>query len=81
MTFSHPLARDAKVWMAHSRDGREQPVLVVVTTIELDPSSPRYKKLLVQRLSVAARDYLAKSAKATGFVLMSRPRDWGSART
>jgi hypothetical protein len=80
MTFAHPLARDAKVCVAHWRDGKEQSLLVVVTTIELDPNSPRYKGYLVQRLSIAATEYLAGSAKATGFVLMNRPCDWGSAQ-
>jgi hypothetical protein len=76
MTFTHPLARDAKVCVAHGRDGKEQSLLVVVTTVELDPDSPRYKAHLVRRLSIAATEYVARSAKATGFVLMNRPCDW-----
>jgi len=37
MAFSHPLARGAKVWTAKTHDGNEQRVLVIVTTIPLDP--------------------------------------------
>ena len=59
MAFSHPLARGAKVWTAKAHDGGEQRVLVVVTTIPLDPGEKGYKKSLVERLSRAAGDYLA----------------------
>ena len=59
MAFSHPLARAAKVWTAKTHDGGEQRVLVIVTTIPLEPGDKGYKKSLVERLSRAARDYLA----------------------
>ena len=77
MTFSHPLARAAKVWQAKTHDGGEQRVLVIVTTIPLDEKSKQYKKGLVERLSSAAQKYLADSAVANGFVLINRLRDWG----
>jgi hypothetical protein len=51
-------------------------VLAIVTTLELDPQSHNYKKPFVEKLSKAARDYLAGSDKAAAFVLMNRPRDW-----
>jgi hypothetical protein len=76
MTFSHPLAWCAKVFAAHSLDGKEQQILVMVTTVELDPHSGRYKKGLVERLSAAAHDYVAKSDHVTAFILMNRPKDW-----
>jgi hypothetical protein len=76
MAFSHPLARGAKVWTAEAKDGSEQRVLVIVTTIPLEPSDKGYKKSLVERLSRAARDYLADSNDATSFLLVSRLRDW-----
>ena len=76
MTFSHPLARSAKVFAADSLDGKEQQILVIVTTVELDPHSGRYKKGLVERLSAAASDYVAKSDHVTAFMLMNRPKDW-----
>ncbi len=60
MSFSHPLARAAKVWTAKTHDGGEQRVLVIVTTIPLEPGDKGYKKPLVERLSRAARDYLAE---------------------
>ncbi len=81
MAFSHPLARNAKVWTAKSHDGGEQRVLVIVTTIPLEPGEKGYKKSLVERLSRAARDHLASSNEATSFLLMHRLRDWGDPKT
>ena len=80
MAFSHPLARGAKVWTAKAQDGGEQRVLVIVTTIPLEPNDKGYKKSLVERLSRAAGDYLADSNEAASFLLMSRMRDWNSAK-
>jgi hypothetical protein len=76
MTFSHPLARGASMFTANDSEGNKQHVLVIVTTLELDPESHNYKKHYVEKLSVAARKYLADSGKAAAFVLMNRPRDW-----
>jgi hypothetical protein len=53
---------------------------VVVTTIPLDPGEKGYKKSLVERLSRAARDYLADSNEAASFMLMHRLRDWIGAK-
>ena len=47
------------MWTAKTHDGGEQRVLVIVTTIPLEPNDKGYKKSLVERLSRAARDYLA----------------------
>ena len=80
MGFSHPLARASKVWTAKTDDGGEQRVLVIVTTIPLEPGDKGYKKSLVERLSRAARDHLAESKEAASFLLMSRLRDWSSAK-
>ena len=80
MAFSHPLARASKVWTARTHDGVEQRVLVIVTTIPLEPDDKGYKKSLVERLSRAARDYLADSKEAASFLLMSRLRDWTGAK-
>jgi hypothetical protein len=80
MAFSHPLARAAKVWTAKAHDGGEQLVLVIVTTIPLDPGEKGYKKSLVERLSRAARDYLGDSNEAASFLLMHRMRDWNAAK-
>jgi hypothetical protein len=76
MAFSHPLARGAKVWTAKAHDGSEQRVLVIVTTIPLEPDDKGYKKSLVERLSRAARDYLADSNEAVSYLLLNRVRDW-----
>ena len=76
MIFSHPLARSASVFTAKSNDGSEYRVLAIVTTLELDPMSQNYKKPFVEKLSRAARDYLADSDEAAAFALMNRPRDW-----
>jgi hypothetical protein len=76
MTFSHPVARSASVFTARNNDGGEYGVFAIVTTLELDPQSHNYKKPFVEKLSKAARDYLAGSDKAAAFVLMNRPRDW-----
>jgi hypothetical protein len=53
---------------------------VIVTTIPLEPDEKGYKKSLVERLSLAARDYLATSNEAASFLLMSRLRDWSAAK-
>jgi hypothetical protein len=81
MAFSHPLARGAKVWTARAQDGSEQRVLVIITTIPLDPGEKGYKKSLVERLSRGARDYLTESNDAVSFMLMHRMRDWNAAKT
>jgi len=80
MAFSHPLARGAKVWTAKAPDGAEQRVLVIVTTISLEPGNKAYKKSLVERLSRAAHDYLVDSHEASSFLLISRLRDWKGAK-
>jgi hypothetical protein len=77
MSFVHPLARAAKVWTARGKDDSEQRVLVVVTTVPLDPGQKGYKKSLVEKLSRATREHLAESKEAESFVLINRLRDWG----
>ena len=80
MAFVHPLARGAKVWTAKSNDGVEQRVLVIVTTIALDPRKKGYKKSLVERLSLAAQEHLANSNEAASFMLINRLRDWSASQ-
>jgi hypothetical protein len=80
MAFSHPLARGAKVWTAKAQDGSEQRVLVIVTTIPLEPDEKGYKKSLIERLSRAAHDYLVDSKEAASFLLVSRLRDWKASK-
>jgi hypothetical protein len=76
MTFSHRLARSAKVFVAHGRDGTEQQILVIATTAELDPQSRRYKKRLVEKLSAAARDHVGRSDRVTAFLLINPMKYW-----
>jgi hypothetical protein len=54
--FIHPLARAARVWHAEGHDGSEQRILVIVTTMELDPKHKCFKKKLVEKLSHAAKE-------------------------
>ncbi len=64
------------MWTAQGHDDGEQRVLVIVTTIPLDPAEKGYKKSLVEKLSRAAREHLAESKDAKSFMLISRLRDW-----
>ncbi len=76
MKFAHPLARAARVWPVTTKEDRVEPILVVVTTLALDPESKRFKKHLVDCLSEAARDHLSTNPQlASNFVLMNRLRD------
>ncbi len=76
MKFEHPLARGAQVWSCKLRDGRAENVLVIVTTIELNPEERRFNKRAVERLSRAAEEFLKSSDEVNGFVLINRLRDW-----
>ena len=79
MTFVHQLARSAIVFTAYDLDGAPFRILVIVTTLELDPGSKHYKVHYLTKLTDAARDYLAKSDQVKAFVLVNRPKDWPSA--
>lgn len=75
MKFEHPLVRSAKTWRAYPREGEDSDVLVIVTTLELDPEAKKYKPELVDKLRAAARLFLTEHpAKGTGFVLMNKPK-------
>jgi hypothetical protein len=77
--FSHPLARSATVWTAAMEDSPGRRILVIVTTIELDPKHDRYSKDLAGQLSRAGQEHLANSSEPMGFMLISRPKDWSKA--
>lgn len=64
------------MWTARGKDDSEQRVLVIVTTVKLDPDERGYKKSLVDKLSRAARDHLEESKEAESFMLLNRLRDW-----
>lgn len=75
MKFEHPLVRSAKVWRAYPQEGEDTSLLVIITTLELDPEAKKYKVDLVDKLRGAARAFLAEHpAKGTGFVLMNKPK-------
>jgi hypothetical protein len=76
MRFAHPLAKKAKVWPMKTRDGSDGHVLVVVTSLVLDPQSEKYKKKLFDRLSEEASAYVAGNAGISGFVLINRMKEW-----
>ena len=64
------------MWTAKGLDDSEQRILVIVTTVALDPAQKGYKKSLVEKLSRAAREHLTESKEAQSFVLVNRLRDW-----
>ena len=68
------------MWTARTHDGGEQRVLVIVTTIPLEPDDKGYKKSLVERLSRARATIWPTSIEAASFLLMSRLRDWSGAK-
>ncbi len=76
MSFAHPLARKAKVWPMTSQDGSVRHVLVIETTLALDPKDDKFKKKLVDRLSNEAMAYLADRFDVNDFILINRPKDW-----
>jgi len=43
---------------------------------KLDKKRPRYKRGLVDKLSRAAEEYVAKAKGIDSFMLINRPRDW-----
>ena len=51
-------------------------MLVIVTTMELDPAGRHYNKKLVEKLSEAATEHLAQSFVADAFVIMNPMRQW-----
>ena len=69
------------MFSARNLEGKERAVLAIVTTLELNSRNHNYKKKYVEKLSRAARGYLAKSGSATAFVLVNRLRDWGADRS
>jgi len=74
--FEHPLARKAKIWKAKMRDGAELDLLIVVTTLELDPAAHGYVKKHVERLTNEIEAYVAATPNLAGYALVDRPKDW-----
>jgi hypothetical protein len=77
MSFSHPLARQARVWETAGTAGTVGRVLVVVTTLALDPENKKYKADKVEALRTAVREWLAAHAdKASDYMLVNRTKEW-----
>ena len=77
MSFSHPLARNAHVWSTGGKKGKTKRLLVVITTLQLDPDHDKYKPEQVGKLSEAAGQWVEEhAAEATDFLLMNRPKTW-----
>ncbi len=75
MDFAHPLARQSRVRRMVTRDGNAQNVLVVATTLELNPDHKRFKKDKVSHLGEAAMEYISEHPeKAAGYVLVQFPK-------
>ena len=74
--FKHPLARRAKVWAAKTRDGADQKLLIVVTTMELDPEKDAYSQKHFDRLAKAAQEFVAETPDVDGYIIASRAKDW-----
>jgi hypothetical protein len=73
--FAHPFARSAGLFTAKNNDGSEYRALAILTYARTRPQEPELQPF-VEKLSRAAKEYLADSDDATAFVLMNRPRDW-----
>ena len=77
MTFHHPDARDAKVWLTGGIKGKAKRLLVIITGLELDKDQKKYDSTKIEVLAEAAKDWIAAHpAEATDYVLMTRPKMW-----
>jgi len=74
--FKHPLARRATTATVRRREGGEQTILFIVTTLELDPGDKRFNPKNVNRLQHAAEAFLAEAKQLSGYALVNRPKDW-----
>jgi hypothetical protein len=73
MKFSHPLARGAKFGRVETLDNGADDVLVVVTTLNLDPNHKKHKPDKIQRLRDAAREFLKEKAPGVNKMLLLNP--------
>ena len=71
MKFSHPLARGSRLGSVESSDGRSREVLVIVTTLELDPRHKKFKVDKVDKLRWAARQFLEERRPGVDLMLMN----------
>ncbi len=80
MDFKHPLARGAKVWEAKLRTGETKKILIIVTNAELDAGKKKYSVENVERLVIAAEEFLSDNHDVDGYALANRLRDWESSK-
>lgn len=73
MKFSHPLARNARFWVEESIDNGPHDVLVVTTTLELEPGHKKFKRDKIDRLREAAKAYLKENHPKIRRVLIMNP--------
>ena len=77
MTFTHPLARTSCVASTAGMKGKIRTILVIITGLQLDRDSPKFKEVQMNRLSDAARNWLEDHpSEADDFMLMNRPKKW-----
>jgi hypothetical protein len=74
--FKHPLARNATSVKARQRDGGEETLLVLLTTLTLDESAKGYNAKNMGRLRQAAEAFLAENAEFAGYAILNRPKEW-----
>jgi len=74
--FKHPLARKATTAKVRARDGGEQEILVIVTTLELEVAAEGYNPGNVERLHEAAAAFLAETDAVAGYMIVNRPKEW-----
>jgi len=74
--FKHPLARRATTAKARLRDGSEQTLLVILTTLELDESAKGFHARNLERLRHAADAFLAEVEGLAGYTIVNRPKEW-----
>ena len=75
-SFQHPLARKATIAALRRRDGAEETLLVIVTTLELDAAAKGFSKRNVDRLRHAAETFLAEAEGIAAYTIVNRPKEW-----
>ena len=74
MKFAHPLSRSARFWVEESIDNGVHDVLVILTTLELDPGHKKFKKDKIDRLREAAKAYLQEHSPSVRRILLMNPQ-------
>ena len=74
--FKHPLARKATGVRAGRRDGGEETLLVILTTLELDEGAKGFNAKNIGRLRQAAEAFLSENTEFAGYAIVNRPKEW-----